>query len=310
MAEKSNFGVGRDNLSPEPPETKPLAEPTFPGAIEILKESWQIFKRRWLIFLGVMLIPTILHYLAIFILVGAGFLIIPFVVGISPWIGVMLLVIIAIPLAVIIVLWGPLALLYAIKDSKEGIGVIESYRRAWPKIISYLWILILISLVILGVFLPFMIPAVIFGGGLLFLLGIPAIIFVIIFAVWFSLAVYILITEDTKGTKALVKSREYVRGKWWGVLWRFLFIMLFSAAIGFFIFTLNTILFLIHETTGRIIGGITGFILQLCVGPFGVLYGFLIYRNLKAFKEGKFPSKETSPKEPRLLAESDKTSLR
>ena len=37
-------------------------------------------------------------------------------------------------------LWSQVALLYAIKDREENIGIKESYHRGWGKITSYFWI--------------------------------------------------------------------------------------------------------------------------------------------------------------------------
>jgi len=47
-------------------------------------------------------------------------------------------------------IWGQLALICAIKDSGENIGVIESYRRAWRKILSYWWVTFLTTSIVLG----------------------------------------------------------------------------------------------------------------------------------------------------------------
>jgi len=46
-------------------------------------------------------------------------------------------------------------------------------------------------------------------GGFLFLI-IPGIIFL----VWFIFAQFIIFAEDDRGMNAILKSKEYVRGKW------------------------------------------------------------------------------------------------
>ena len=36
----------------------------------------------------------------------------------------------------------------------------------------------------------------------------------VIFSIWLSFSVLILIVENEKGTNALVRSKEYVKGRW------------------------------------------------------------------------------------------------
>lgn len=156
--------------------------------------------------------------------------------------------------------WGQTALLYAIKDSREKIGVIESYRRGWRKIVSYWWLSFLAGLINFGGFLLLIVPG-------------------IIISVWFSLAAYILVAENLTGMNALLKSREYVRGKWSGVLWRFLFIwgiLVILLAVLSPIFSLLKI-----PPIGLEIGR---FVVWLFLTPLAITYSFLIYNSLKAFK--------------------------
>src|SRR3989339_248756 len=95
-------------------------------------------------------------------------------------------------------LWSQIALLCAIKEREQDIGIKEAFRMGWHKIISYYWVSILSTFMVLGAFLLFFVPG-------------------IILAIWFSLALYILIAEDKKGMNAFFRSKQLVSGKWWTV---------------------------------------------------------------------------------------------
>ncbi len=239
---------------------------SLPGAIAILGQAWTIYKQRIGTFLGILIIPTLVYGLifGIFFVVSVVFLGVKllffrnidslFATGVIGVILLCLLVIFLFLMVIIGITWMHTALLYAIKDSQEKIGVIESYKRGWRKIISYWWVSLLMSFIILGGF-PFLI--------------VPG----IIFAIWFSLALFILIAEDLKGMNALLKSREYVRGRWWSIAWRFLFIAALYLVITFFSFPFLWFF-------GPIIFIIELFLLY----PLAIIYGFLVYSNLRAVK--------------------------
>jgi len=238
---------------------------SLPGATAIFGQAWSIYKQRFGTFLGVMIIPTLIMIALLAILAGGGFLSFGLLSSKFAAGGIGLLTLLAILFFVIAFIsqaWGQTALLYAIKDSQEGIGVIESYRRGWHKILSYWWVSLLAGFITLGGFLLLIVPGV-------------------IFAVWFSLAAFVLIAEDLRGMNALLKSKEYVKGKWGSVFWRFLFIggiSLILSLIPIIIFALLKIPF--GEEVSR-------FVVGLFLTPLVMTYSFLVYSNLKTLK-GEF----------------------
>lgn len=235
---------------------------SLPGATAIFGQAWAIYKQRFGTFLGVMIIPMLIMIALVAVLAGGGFLGVSLLSSKFAAGGIGLLIVLAIAFFLVVFIsqaWGQTALLYAIKDSQEGIGVVEAYRRGWHKILSYWWVSLLVGFITMGGFLLFVVPG-------------------IIFAVWFSLAVFILIAEDLRGMNALLKSREYVKGKWGGVFWRFFFIGVLSliiALIPILIFGLLKIPF--GEEISR-------FVIGLFLTPLTMTYGFLVYSNLKALK--------------------------
>jgi len=245
--------------SPVPPQTLTAS---LPGATAIFGQAWNLYKQRLGTFLGIMIIPMLVLIGFLALLAGGGFLgltllSLKFAVG-----GIGVLIVLAIVFFVAIFIsqaWGQTALLYAIKDSQERIGVIEAYRRGWHKIVSYWWVVLLVGSITMGGFLLLIVPG-------------------IIFSTWFSLAIFILIVEDLKGMNALLKSREYVKGKWGSIFWRFLFIGIISIIIslvpalifGFFKIPLGA--------------QISRLVIGLFLIPLVMSYSFLVYSNLKAVK--------------------------
>lgn len=152
---------------------------------------------------------------------------------------------------IIIGLWPRLSLRFAVKGRAHKIGIIESFKKGWFTLHSYIWVSLLSFLAVLG--------------GLI-LLVVPG----IIFAVWFSLSTYILVAENVKGSGALERSKELIEGYWWEVLGRFV-------VLGLIIFGLGFILGFI-PIVGQIVIGIL-------LPPFSIVYIYLLYEDLKELKE-------------------------
>ncbi len=258
------FGTISNNPVPSPHSPVP-PQPTInslPGATAILGQAWSLYKQRLGTFLGVMIIPMLVLIGCVAVLMEGGFLGLTLLSSkfAAGEIGLLLVLAIVFFVAISILwAWGQTALLYAIKDSQEGIGVIEAYRRGWHKIFSYWWVTLLVLYITMGGF---------------FLLVVPG----IIFAIWFSLAIFILVAEDLKGMNALLKSREYVKGKWGSIFWRFFFI---GALYLIILFVLSLIFsFLKIPFASEIIN----FVIGLFLTPLTMTYAFLVYSNLKAVK--------------------------
>ena len=231
------------------------------AAPALLGQAWSLYKQRFGTFVGVMIMPIVLLIGLLTLVAGGSFALFILLSKFSA--GGIIFPIIFVLLIVLVIflsqIWGQTALLYAVKGSQERIGIKESYRKGWHKIGSYFWIIILAAFITIG--------------GLL-LLVIPGIIFIF----WFSLAFFVLIAEDLKGMDALLKSKEYVRGRWGSVAWRIFFI----GIISFFISLMLTLIFSflkipLGEIIVRIING-------LFLTPLVMTYLFLMYNNIKTVK--------------------------
>lgn len=224
--------------------------------IELAKSAYEIYRVRFWTMAGILLISTgiAIAGLIVFAIAGvAGF----FLTGAKftgPTIGTLGLL--GILMIIAIVAFSTLvsgAYLIALRDWKE-----TGAKKALTEAKKYILPLFLTT---------FLQGFLIFGGY--FLLLVPA----IIFSVWFSFATYIVVVEGRSGLAALHTSREYVRGRFWGILGR-------TIAVYIPEWILWIVLSSVLEKSGQ---GILSFvqIARLLLVPFYMMYMFRLYENVK-----------------------------
>src|SRR3989344_3640649 len=148
-----------------------------------------------------------------------------------------LLALVGIFFVVLFELCAKVAVYIAIKE--DNIDARGALSMAWNKIGSFFWISLLTGLAVIAGFILLVIPG-------------------IIFSVWFSFAIYVLISENVKGTDALSKSKQLVLGNWWPVFGRILIMMIIVILISWI----------------RFLGPIIN---VFFVAPFSLVYLFLLY---------------------------------
>ncbi len=239
------------------------------SASQIFSQAWSLYKQKFSTFVGIVFVPTLLLSVLGFIFASstsfdpAVFQSKISLDGYFPVLGPFLLLYV---FSFFINAWVQIALIYVVKDNGEDIGILEAYKRSWRKILSFWWVAMLTSFIMMGGAILFIIPG-------------------IIFAVWFSLSLFVLIVEDERGLNALLKSKQYVDAKWGGVAWRLIFIgivfWLITVLISFGIVLVMSVLKFIPFVFGpQIIEIILGTVLT----PLFVLYLFFLYKNLKELK--------------------------
>lgn len=265
---------------------------SLPGAGVLLGEAWEIYKLKIKTFSGIIIIQV-----AAMVAVFVGIIFLIYTIGrgifassalaliaapdrympppdvpshvysdiISWFTGMAVMFFVVIVPVIIIQVWGQAAMIYAVKDSRENIGVVESYRRSWRKIGALFWVGLL----------SFMIIA---GGSMFF--GIPG----IIFAVWFSLANYIVVSEDIGGMNALLKSREYIRGRGWEVFGLLLVIFLIWVGVSIGVQFGFAIVSMVFTSSIAMILSLLSWIALAMFVPFFVSYVYLIYRHLRRIR--------------------------
>jgi len=163
---------------------------------------------------------------------------------------------------IILELWTSASLIHVVNNREKTIGFKEAMANGWPRIISFFWVSFLTGLISIIGFVLLIIPG-------------------IIFSVWYVFSKYVFISEGLKGMAALKRSKELVRGFWWKVFWRFV-------GFGFIVFVVMipvTVVMEILDSSGlMLLGEILGLVLNALIAPLGIVYGFLIYENLKRAK--------------------------
>lgn len=229
------------------------------SATTLLNQAWKIYKKRFKVFFGIITLSVIIPLLLVFFLMlGLSLLSLSAVLLNGLGFATIILSVALIFGSIVIQLWSQAALLCAIKDREENISIKESYRRGWNKIISYFWVSFLSGIIITGGIFLFFVPG-------------------LIFFIWFSLASFVFISENKKGWSALMASKEYVRGNWWGIFWRFLFI---GTIAYLFLYSFN-VLAIFTVVSVIDIKKIYFYIGYLLLAPMVTIYLFLIYENLK-----------------------------
>jgi len=139
-----------------------------------------------------------------------------------------------------VLMFIPIAGLISALENKD-MGIKDALRAGRDRLWPFLWLIGLAWLLITGGFLLFAVPGV-------------------IYAIWFLPAQFIVVLEKDKGMKALLKSRLYMRGRFWGVFGRAMLIVL------------------LYGTASALPGG------GLLFAPFMYIMFYLIYRDLRAEK--------------------------
>lgn len=245
---------------PQAPKT--VSNGKLPSAFAILKDSFLVFKSKFWGFLLLALVPVILAMILGIVMTGGAMALTlaSFGGGIGGRILVMILVaVIIMILFTIIQLWSQAVLIFATKAAYENIGFKGILKKGWKSIKSFLCISALMSLIVAT-------------GGVLFI--VPGILFVI----WYVFSVYVFAEEGLRGLSALARSKEYVKGRWWGVFGRWIFIIAFVVLVSF---------------VGGLISGLIdiawvslliNFLIAIFVGPLILIYNYITYKRLKELK--------------------------
>ncbi|MFO0764862.1 MAG: glycerophosphoryl diester phosphodiesterase membrane domain-containing protein [Patescibacteria group bacterium] len=141
------------------------------------------------------------------------------------------------------------------------------WKYFWPAI----WVGVLQSLAVLGGFILLVIPGIWLAGRLAF-------------------SNIVLIDEDKRGTEALKRSSELVKGRWWAIFWRsFVSVIVYGLLM-------MLISLIVGGIIGLIVGGITSpssassnafgqmlsSVIQSIFIPLFMIFTVRLYKNLKA----------------------------
>lgn len=305
---------------PQPPQASQyLNQPSKPGLPDpgdLIKQAWFIYRKRFWLLLAISFLPTILMVACIMLFVGGAMTVSLLAVKFgltgsitTPIIIAGVLLIILVYLAVLFLsFWAQTALVFAIKGADENIGFKESFMQASHKMLSFFGASFLSGLAIACSIIPFAIltaaAALLNLGMYSFLIGLIflplCVVLAIYLAVRFSMAVFVVVGDNTNAWPAMKRSGDYVSGYWWPVFGRLLFIFAFifglSFGVSFFFGTLGGIFRGSGSIIGASLGGIINMIISVTLPPLSTAYFYLIYKNLKSIKgESKIPADKSGP---------------
>lgn len=238
-------GRGADHRSSEGMNSsEDLADPG-----ELFKRAWDIYKRRAGVVISLYIL-SFLFFAGVFCLcLGSGYLVsLIFHAGrkVLPAAGAVMGII----AGIVVFTWGLAAVTYAVTD--EDLGIRQALGKGRSVIWPFMWLISLVGYIIPGGFLLFIVPG-------------------IIFSVWFAFAQFVFVTEGVGGMNSLLKSKEYVRGRWFEVFLRLFLIWIASVLISSI--------------------PLLGTILSFLFVPYLLVFIWLLYDDLKALKgEVKYSS--------------------
>ncbi len=156
-----------------------------------------------------------------------------------------------------------LIVLLARHDDTKLAATISPTKRL---ILPFIWIAILSSLVLFGATILLVIPGLIFG-------------------IWLSQAMYLMVAENERGLRALAMSWSRTRGYWWAIFGRTLVLCLTMIVA---IIVLAIILNLIGNQA--MVGFIMNAIQFLVFTPIAAIYTYQLYREIRTVKTATPPT--------------------
>lgn len=239
-----------------------LAEDPLVNSRKTLSISWEVYKRQWKSYVGLVLlmfVSFLIPIMAVVLIVAGGAIArnatnAAAVVGILQNMDVaaaLIAVLLAIPFILWLILLGYTGvLLPGFADERTGIGA--AFKYTWRRFRSLLWVAILNSVIVAVGLILFIVPGIIWG-------------------IYYSLSLYTCAFEEKRGMDALRRSKELVKGYVWMLIRRWAFWMYFAI----FANIIASIPFL------NIIGiPVTYFILT----PLGYIYWFALYLTIRERK--------------------------
>lgn len=280
--------------------------PTTPSAslsspLKLLGQAFQIYRTHFKRFIGIVFLTQIAGYVVggTVILVG---IIIAFILGAGYFLGsstgeeLSALAFVGIGVFIICMLVGIFLLLFISSVGTVALVLAIATRNGLPPIgrlvksaassvLPYWWVMFLSSFLVMG------------GLGLFLIPG-------LLFSLWFSQAMFIVILERVGGMNALLKSREYMRGRIIGYIWR---MFVFSVIMMVVYFAVGMFPLLARLGSGEESGiansfaSIVSFILSLITWPFSTIYSILLFDELRAAR-GSFTLTVTAGRKLKYLA--------
>lgn len=243
------------NLS-NPPSTSLMNPPTV-----LLKQAWEIYKVNYKKLIEINLFPILGTIPLVILLIVFKFLN-PANVAVITLFGVLGAA--AVVFLIYLAVSAQAGFFQMVKNM--NLGVMEAVNEGRKIFWVYFGLSLLVVVLVLLWTLCLIIPGIIFG-------------------VYYSLAVYVLVFEGLTGMAAIRRSKELIKSHWWAVVGRFLFI---GIVIGLPIMLLGS--FSSAMPRESIAFQLWDFIINIVsfiIAPLSSLYGVLVYKDLVRIKNNQ-----------------------
>jgi len=271
---------------PIPPQSSVISSNRLLSFGELFRNTFDLYKKKFRTLIGIAVIPELITILAVALIKN----------NLSSSAVTNFIIIVALALLTTVLnLLSTITIIYALKEDK--ISIVQAYRNSLNNILNALWINILFvsivfSLPLVCVALGFtiksmFIPFLILGA---FLNLIPGLIFVM----WFIFSNDVLVVENTKGIKALLRSKEYAKGQINNIFSRLFIAGLLFAAFTFAVsFIMGIIVVLLRSA---LLEHIVNLIMSILYITFPTTFTYLLYLNIKGLKAGQISSENQKEK--------------
>ncbi|MFA6476387.1 MAG: hypothetical protein WCV68_03140 [Candidatus Paceibacterota bacterium] len=224
---------------------------------DLAKKTWALYVAKFNILVGLMALPFVLFIISPLLAQTEDFLYLPF--------SLLLMVV-----AFVAMLWGGTATVIVLDRREENLTIKEALTLSQGKLWPVVWVAIIVCFIVGGASMLFIIPG-------------------LILAFYFLFAKIIVITEEETGMKALVKSREYLRGYFWPIVGRYLAIVIISTLI---LAIFNSVASVVTQSTSSFLNSVGReallLVLQtfinIVIFPLMIIPAYLLYDNVREVK--------------------------
>jgi len=236
--------------------------PQMIGFVELSKKAIAIAIKKFWVCFGVLTLSLIgVSIFLFFSIAGAGLLAVLLALFSMKWLVFIIILLFCSVMVAFFSIWPSLAIIYIAKERDRNVGVLEALKKTFSKILPGFWISLLANLTIMIGLVLLIVPGLIFW-------------------VWFSLIMPVLVSENLRGVKALSRSKELVRGKGWKV---------FTMLLGLLVIALlvNVVTEPLFESDS-LVEGFIGWLIMVPLILFFNIFIFLLYENLRKIKEQSY----------------------
>jgi hypothetical protein len=217
------------------------------SSFKLFTDAWALVKHNMLLYVGILAVPMLLSYAAGLFMPSQN----TAVATTAEWMIYMVLMVVSVLASILMTIAFTLAL------DNPSLSVGQAYRSSLRFFWSYLGLSILMSLILIVAFILLVIPG-------------------IIVSVWFSFATFVLILEGASIKDSLKRSREYVRGRWWGVFGRLIVMTVIAFVLSAIFGIISS--FMPHVALEELV--VT--LLSLVLMPILIGYIYLMYKDVKS----------------------------